>query len=465
MALVLIPAPGSVPTAVQDYQRQNALIDKALASVNGDLAKFNGSSLLEGSVVNIKGAIYYNDADMVLSGSGSYVRITASGATATAERVASMAGAVWDPTTGGWYDVSDRLYVFNQFQEGFLTGRDGSQLEAAGAYLRSVAYADFVLGFEGGSHVTRFGDIGAYLRAYLSQVELVSVGDDPTTSMTGPLYSAGQIDHFLFLEVSGSSSSTTIYRAYLTKITRAGVITRLGAYYETTQSTPGFGSGGQMSWLHFGGGRWLFAGYDTGDPGPRFRHLQVTTVNQWSQLAIGSITNEGLVQDTNFNQVKVCKILGDTKFAMITLDSSDSTVWLRASDFEGAAGAFRTVGTRFSLDVLARGIFRIDYNKVAVYIADPTDSRVEFYSFDGSAWSLIGSGSVTNNTSRIPCVIDEKFFILDKIYYIRDDYTIVEVADLPVGFYDFLNEGAINTSGRYVLAPGAQYRLSTPSVL
>lgn len=113
MAIELVTAPNSLPLTTADYQAQNALIDNAFLNY-GSLIPFYSGNIKKGAVFNIGGLIYRATSDTAITGTTSnYVKITASGTTATAAYVSSLSGVSWNDTYNGYYSGSD-LVVFDE---------------------------------------------------------------------------------------------------------------------------------------------------------------------------------------------------------------------------------------------------------------------------------------------------------------------------------------------------------------
>lgn len=116
MAINKILNPSSTPTAVSDYQAQNNII-AALLLKTGLSAIVSGSNIVSGAVFNLGGSTYKADADTAITGSASdYVKITPSGATASASYVSSLTGVSWNAGYQGYYDGSGNLYIFDEFK-------------------------------------------------------------------------------------------------------------------------------------------------------------------------------------------------------------------------------------------------------------------------------------------------------------------------------------------------------------
>lgn len=113
--LILLPAPGSTPSSISDWQHCVDYI-RALALLPSRPLLWSGSYILKGAYFNIGGAIYIADSDTAISGTQSqYIKITPSGNSASASFVASLDGVEWNQAYSGHYDVSGNLYIFNEY--------------------------------------------------------------------------------------------------------------------------------------------------------------------------------------------------------------------------------------------------------------------------------------------------------------------------------------------------------------
>ena len=76
-----------------------------------------GTNVVDGARFNIGGVEYVADADTAITGTASdYVKITPSGATASAAYVADLTGVTWNPSYKGYYDTTGNLYVFDELK-------------------------------------------------------------------------------------------------------------------------------------------------------------------------------------------------------------------------------------------------------------------------------------------------------------------------------------------------------------
>ena len=104
MAINKITAPIQPPASDADWSNTQDLIEALALGVEGPL-RIVGSNVVRGAVFNIGGSVYIADADTAITGTPSkYVKITPSGASATASYVASLTGVTWNSTYNGYYD-------------------------------------------------------------------------------------------------------------------------------------------------------------------------------------------------------------------------------------------------------------------------------------------------------------------------------------------------------------------------
>ena len=115
MAIILKTAPVDPPLANDDWTRTQDLITMLFLGNNGPILRVVGGNIVKGSVFQIGGAIYYANSDTAITGSASdYVKITPSGATASASYVADLSGVSWNDEYNGYVDVSGNLYIFDE---------------------------------------------------------------------------------------------------------------------------------------------------------------------------------------------------------------------------------------------------------------------------------------------------------------------------------------------------------------
>lgn len=110
-------AAGTPPTITTGYEYQNNVLE-VLAENAGDPNRVDGSNIVKGATFYIQGVWYRADSTTAITGTASnYVKITPSGATASASFVTSgtfTGNRVWDEDYNGWYDGSGNLYVFDE---------------------------------------------------------------------------------------------------------------------------------------------------------------------------------------------------------------------------------------------------------------------------------------------------------------------------------------------------------------
>jgi len=129
MSIILVEYPRATLQDQTDYAKQNALIEALnLASSDRPIDIDLGTSkVLKGNIFQIGGAVYRVTADETITGSASfYVKITPSGATATASYVANITGVTWSDIYNGYYDGSGNLYIFDEGRAlvfGYITVR------------------------------------------------------------------------------------------------------------------------------------------------------------------------------------------------------------------------------------------------------------------------------------------------------------------------------------------------------
>jgi len=117
MGIKKISGPTGVSNAVAGDWAGLIDILKMNSQLNVGSAKIDNSEavVLKGAVFYISGDLYIADSDTEITGSVSnYVKITASGDTASAEFVADLSGVTWDADKAGYYDLSGSLYIFDE---------------------------------------------------------------------------------------------------------------------------------------------------------------------------------------------------------------------------------------------------------------------------------------------------------------------------------------------------------------
>jgi hypothetical protein len=118
MAINRITAPSASPASIADYSAIVAQL-AALVLDRERPPRVSGSNVLQGALLNVGGILYYAASDTAITGSASaFVKITPSGATASAEFVANLTGVTWNKSYNGYYDASGNLYLFDYFAVG-----------------------------------------------------------------------------------------------------------------------------------------------------------------------------------------------------------------------------------------------------------------------------------------------------------------------------------------------------------
>ncbi len=112
----LIPYPSSTPQSVEDYNRQNTLLQTAL--LRADIVRqVDGNKIVQGAIFQIAGPVFISDTGTEITGTKSdYVRISvsAAGDTAVAEFVPDLTGVSWNSVYRGYYDDAGNLYLFDE---------------------------------------------------------------------------------------------------------------------------------------------------------------------------------------------------------------------------------------------------------------------------------------------------------------------------------------------------------------
>lgn len=116
MAINRVDYPANL-TAQSDFSDHGDLIetrfiDQSYTPIRID---YDNDNVLQGAVFQIGGVVYHADSDTAITGTASdYVRITPSGATASAAYVASLTGVTWSSQYAGYYDGSSNLFIFDE---------------------------------------------------------------------------------------------------------------------------------------------------------------------------------------------------------------------------------------------------------------------------------------------------------------------------------------------------------------
>ena len=111
MAINRIDFPASTPVAAADYQAQNTLIQAAFRK-DYSIIPYSGTAMSIGFVFNIADSVYMVETATAITGTEGYLKITPSGATATASFVSSLTGVSWNSLYGGYYDGSGNRYFY-----------------------------------------------------------------------------------------------------------------------------------------------------------------------------------------------------------------------------------------------------------------------------------------------------------------------------------------------------------------
>ena len=123
MALNRVAFPNVNPVDLTDWAKMIDLIEALSLKINLPVDyDFSGDTIKKGTIIMIGGTIYLADSDTAITGSTSdFVKITPSGATATAAYVANLSGVSWNDTYNFYEDVSNNAYIFDE-AKAFLVG-------------------------------------------------------------------------------------------------------------------------------------------------------------------------------------------------------------------------------------------------------------------------------------------------------------------------------------------------------
>jgi len=114
MPISKISAPGATPSGIGDWSAVVAMLS-ALVMDKEQPARVAGSIVPQGSFFNIGGSLYVATADTAISGTPSpFVKIAASGDSASAEFIVSLSGVAWNSAYKGYYDAEGNLYIFDE---------------------------------------------------------------------------------------------------------------------------------------------------------------------------------------------------------------------------------------------------------------------------------------------------------------------------------------------------------------
>lgn len=170
------------PVGIADYQAIIAQLEARIDAFTGREI-IDGSTIRVGTVIAIGGVAYKATTDTAISGVASnYVKITPSGATASAAFVADLTGVTWSHAYGGYYD-GGALVVFDES----LAKRSGV-----------IATAHTLLGREGANW--KDGDSPANVLASLLTV------DGPTSGINSQYFSDLSPGSFYRLSDDGATT-------------------------------------------------------------------------------------------------------------------------------------------------------------------------------------------------------------------------------------------------------------------
>ena len=119
MALDRIDFPTTPNPVTGDWALINALMTKAFQNIQSPL-QWSGTTVPQGTVVQIGGVIYYGTSDTTITGTPSnYVKFTPnvgdSGATCDVAFIANLSGVSWSKLYNGYY-ISGNLVVFDEIK-------------------------------------------------------------------------------------------------------------------------------------------------------------------------------------------------------------------------------------------------------------------------------------------------------------------------------------------------------------
>lgn len=117
MSLDRLTAPTpTAPADITDYQHTNDLLYAfGLWGMGASPIDLTNNKVVKGALFNVGGVVYFGTSDTTITGTpSSYVKITPSGATASASYVANLTGVSWSDTYNGYVDGSGNLYIFDE---------------------------------------------------------------------------------------------------------------------------------------------------------------------------------------------------------------------------------------------------------------------------------------------------------------------------------------------------------------
>jgi hypothetical protein len=144
MAINRVDYPASTPASLTDWTDNISLHEASfLRTEESQRIDYANDNVFQGAVFQIGGSVYLADADTAITGTASdYVKITPSGATASAAYVADLTGVSWNAVYNGWYDGSGNLYVFDEGK----AKAAGEITEVHGRYLMQQANGEIYTG-------------------------------------------------------------------------------------------------------------------------------------------------------------------------------------------------------------------------------------------------------------------------------------------------------------------------------
>lgn len=128
MSIELINSPTSSTTTPQtDFATPVINYLNSFINTYTKTGIINNGNILNGTVLCFNGAMYKATSNTIISGTESnYVKITASGTSASAAYVSSLPSVTYNTEYGGYYDENNNLYLFdelNAITDGYITDR------------------------------------------------------------------------------------------------------------------------------------------------------------------------------------------------------------------------------------------------------------------------------------------------------------------------------------------------------
>ena len=181
MALVLIPGPDNAPSASNDWDKINDVLQTLGLDTSSPL-RISGSNILRGSVIFFAGAWYVADADTAITGIATdYVRLTNTAGTVTAAFVSSLSNVTFNRTWNGWYDSSMRLYLFDEIKA-----------YAAGAVTAPVTIKNYRPSLNWSKAISRVLSAANLARLFRLDAEVVLTGTGDWTVPAGVYWIEGE---------------------------------------------------------------------------------------------------------------------------------------------------------------------------------------------------------------------------------------------------------------------------------